>query len=123
MKKCSRCEKEKDDLDFYKKGKENRTSSYCKSCFNKYCVERWIETKKKAIKYKGEKCVCCGYSKYYGSLDFHHLDPKEKDVNWDKLRLRSWEKIKNELDKCVIFCNRCHQEIHGGVTDLPKNKC
>lgn len=75
-------------------------------------VERWIKIKKKAIEYKGGCCQRCGYNKYYGSLQFHHINPSEKDVSWTKLRLRSWDKIVFELDKCDILCANCHAEVH-----------
>ena len=75
-------------------------------------VERWIRIKKKAIEYKGGCCSRCGYDKYYGSLQFHHRNPEEKDVNWTKLRLRSWDKITFELDKCDLLCANCHGEVH-----------
>ncbi len=32
----------------------------------------------KLIQKFGGKCVVCGYNKYAGALDFHHLDPKTK---------------------------------------------
>ena len=69
-----------------------------------YQIRRWIERKRKAIDYKGGSCAGCGYSKYYGALEFHHVDPKEKDVSWDKLRLTSWDNIIKELDKCTLLC-------------------
>lgn len=28
-----------------------------------------------AIAYKGGKCQICGYDRYVGALEFHHLDP------------------------------------------------
>ena len=34
--------------------------------------------KEKAIMYLGGKCQLCGYSKYQGGLDFHHVDPALK---------------------------------------------
>jgi len=75
-------------------------------------IQRWIKIKKKAIDYKGGSCVKCGYNKYYGALEFHHLDPSQKDVVWTKLRLRSWDKITKELDKCILLCANCHREEH-----------
>ena len=55
-----------------------------------------------AIEYKGGKCQVCGYSKYQGTLDLHHLDSNLKEFGiGDKGYARSWEKIKSELDKCV----------------------
>jgi hypothetical protein len=32
-----------------------------------------------AVVYKGGKCQCCGYNKYIGALEFHHVDPEQKD--------------------------------------------
>ena len=75
-------------------------------------IQRWIKIKKKAIEYKGGSCSYCNYNKYYGALEFHHTDPNEKDVNWNKLRLRSWDKIVQELNKCILLCSNCHREEH-----------
>lgn len=77
-----------------------------------YQIKRWIKIKEKAIVYKGGCCANCGYSNYYGALEFHHTTPEEKDVDWGKLRLRSWDKITFELDKCVMLCANCHREEH-----------
>ncbi len=38
-------------------------------------------TKLKLVEYKGGKCQECGYNKCVQALDFHHLDPKEKDFS------------------------------------------
>lgn len=72
--------------------------------------------KEMAVEYKGGKCVCCGYSKYIGALDFHHIDTDKKDfgLSLDGLT-RSWMLIKNELDKCILVCSNCHREIHAGI--------
>ena len=78
-------------------------------------VQRWIRIKKKAIDYKGGHCSRCCYDKYYGALQFHHRNPEEKDVNWTKLRLRSWDKITEELDKCDLLCANCHAEVHNEI--------
>ena len=115
MKTCSKCKTEKDLSDFYHQSDRKSRTTYCKECFNKYCVERWITKKKQAIEYKGGSCINCGYDQYYGALHFHHIDPKEKDHNWTKLRSTSWDKIVKELDKCVLLCANCHAEEHALV--------
>ena len=109
---CSKCKKEKDLSEFYDKGKENRKASYCKFCFNKYCKDRWKKKKIEAVQYKGGKCQECGYDKNYYSLGFHHREGEHKEYSWTKLRLMSWKKIKEELDKCDLVCSNCHGEIH-----------
>jgi len=74
-----------------------------------------------AIEYKGGRCQICGYSKYQGALDLHHIDPNEKDFSLgSKGYTRSWERIKEELDKCALLCATCHREVEGGVTQLPE---
>jgi hypothetical protein len=53
---------------------------------------------------KGGKCMICGYNRCSAALDFHHRDPNQKDFSLSVKGLtRSWEKIKKEIDKCVIF--------------------
>ena len=70
--------------------------------------------------YKGGKCILCGYNKCQRALSFHHLNPKEKDFDLSSRGLtRSWERIKKEIDKCVLLCANCHMEIHDGITQLP----
>mgnify|MGYP001617393579 CR=1 FL=1 len=108
---CGSCKENKSADDFYDKNSK-RKHSYCKICFNRYCIDRWIQKKLDAIKYKGGQCKNCGYSKFYGALEFHHREPNKKEFVWNKLRLKSWENITIELDKCDLLCSNCHKEIH-----------
>jgi len=73
------------------------------------------------IEYKGGKCAICGYKKYAGSLDLHHVNETDKEFSLSTEGLtRSWERTKAEADKCILVCANCHREIHAGVTQLPK---
>lgn len=112
---CTTCKQEKPIDEFYEQKDRKNGHSKCKSCFNKYCSERWINRKIKSIQYKGSKCIDCNLEyplAPYVVFDFHHLNPNEKDVDWTKLRLRSWSSITNELDKCVLLCSNCHRIRH-----------
>lgn len=84
----------------------------------KAVAKRRRKIKELAIKYKGGKCQICGYKHYQGALDLHHIKDKEFGIG-DKGYTRSWEKVRNELDKCILVCANCHREIEGGVTQLP----
>jgi hypothetical protein len=73
-----------------------------------------------SIAYKGGKCQCCGYNKYVGALEFHHINSEEKDFGISaKGYTRSWERVKEELDKCILVCANCHREIHGNIIPCP----
>lgn len=94
-------------------GKEKKYCSF--ACKNKQGVQRRREKLKlMAIQYKGCKCQDCGYSfKEYNVYEFHHLDPKVKDFSiGSDGHTRSWEAIKQELDKCVMLCANCHRIRH-----------
>ena len=118
MKTCSKCKQIKSLDNFYNKPDRKGTASECKQCFNSYCVQRWIDKKKEAIEYKGGCCNRCGYDKHYAAMQFHHIDPTTKDVGWNKLRLRSWDKITLELDKCELLCANCHAIEHSNYKSL-----
>lgn len=112
---CPRCKvlKETNSKNFYAKG--NTFQSLCKECFGSYCMERWINRKKKAIEYKGGKCIDCNGVFDYYLYDFHHLDRSTKEYDWAKLRLFGWKRIQSELDKCVLLCCMCHRKREYGA--------
>jgi hypothetical protein len=74
------------------------------------------------FKYKGNRCAGCGLSademlKRFGVINklfqFHHVDPAKKHADYDNLIQRrvSAEQL-DELDKCVLLCNNCHDILH-----------
>ena len=85
----------------------------CRKCMSDAVARRRKKLKQLAVEYKGGKCSICGYSKCIAALEFHHLNPLEKDFGISASgETRSWEKVKAELDKCIIVCSNCHREIH-----------
>lgn len=91
----------------------------CKKCAVESVQKRREKVKQLAIEYKGGKCQCCGYNKYQGALEFHHLDSKEKHFGISENGYtRSFEEVKKELDKCILVCSNCHKEIHAGLIVL-----
>ena len=98
--------------------KNGMDKSICKQCSNlrqaTQILSRQLENKKKAIEYKGGKCIRCGYHGFYGALEFHHIDPKSKtrDIGTQRKQNLQFEDWKEELDKCELVCANCHREIH-----------
>lgn len=74
--------------------------------------------KRRAVEYKGGKCIVCDYNRCLRGLEFHHLDPTKKDFQISRANPIAWDKIETELDKCVLVCCRCHREIHEGLIEL-----
>jgi predicted HNH restriction endonuclease len=120
-KKCSICKLEKNTDEFYKKRDQARKqySSTCRSCENIRSIQRQRDLKQKAIDYKGGCCQICNYDKYNGALEFHHKDPSIKDFSLGHAKMYSFEKVKSELDKCLLVCANCHREIHGRLIEIP----
>lgn len=112
MRKCNICSQEKEESEFYSKGKSGRLNSSCKSCFNSYCIERWKQIKIDTVILFGNKCLDCQQTYHPNVFEFHHLDPNEKDYNWSKLRLFSPKRRAMELSKCVMLCANCHRQRH-----------
>lgn len=112
---CGKCGEDNPDEFYIINGSYLR--GWCKACHVKYSVKRFRRYKSEAVEYKGGKCEQCGYDKCLGSLDFHHVDPTEKDPNWKKMRTWKFERVKDELDKCMLLCKNCHGELHWGDLD------
>jgi len=84
----------------------------CTKCGSAAVQKRRDKIKTMAVEYKGGACCKCGYNKCIAALEFHHLNPEEKDFGIGlKGYTRSWEKVKVELDKCILVCANCHREI------------
>lgn len=60
----------------------------------------------------GGKCQQCGYNKSLNSLDFHHINPNEKEYSISKMMDWSNDRIEKEIVKCILVCKNCHGEIH-----------
>jgi 5-methylcytosine-specific restriction endonuclease McrA len=92
---------------------DKRKYSDRKDYLIKAVAKRRKEIRLKAIEYAGGKCARCGYNKYPEVLEFHHLNPKEKDFSIsEKGYSRSWDKVKLEIEKCLLICANCHRETH-----------
>jgi 5-methylcytosine-specific restriction endonuclease McrA len=78
---------------------------------------RRVKYKQNAVDMAGGKCSVCGYCKCISALEFHHLDPSEKEISIRYGLGR--EKLESELKKCVLLCANCHREVHS--SQMPPN--
>jgi 5-methylcytosine-specific restriction endonuclease McrA len=100
--------------------KEPRTYAFRAAYMREAVKRRRKKLREMAREYKGGQCALCGYKKCPRALGFHHIDPSKKEFGVSVRGLtRSWEKIKQELDKCILLCANCHMEVHEGITQLP----
>lgn len=72
--------------------------------------------KNNLIQICGGKCCICGYNKTNSALEFHHIDPKEKEYGIAQGgTCHDLEKDLQEIQKCILVCANCHREIHDGL--------
>ena len=115
---CQNCGKTKLVNEFYRRRKGRDLSPYCKPCMVFQALKRQRKFKRQCVDYKGGKCQICNYDKFLGALEFHHTNPEQKDFSISQSKLWKFdEKIKKELDKCVMLCSNCHKEEHGKWDD------
>ncbi len=85
-------------------------------------VKRWRHrTKERSVEAFGGRCCVCSYNNCINALEFHHLDPMEKDFSYGEAtaNIRAWKHLVQEIRKCVLVCSNCHKEIHAGVAKIP----
>lgn len=71
--------------------------------------------KRRLLYIMGDKCCLCGYNKATTALEFHHINPEEKDFTISANANTGFEKSAEELRKCILVCANCHREIHEGL--------
>ena len=93
----------------------------CKRCRVDAVSARRRRVKLALVHAAGGACRLCGYDRYPGALQFHHVDPGEKAFAIaDRGVARSLERALAEARKCVLLCANCHAEIEGGIATMPK---
>lgn len=81
-------------------------------------VKKWrANNKKRIIEAFGNCCGICGYNRCPDALEFHHLDPSQKEFTLGSVRAtpKNWDSLVIELRKCVMLCSNCHREHHYGI--------
>jgi len=101
----------------FKKQKAKNSKNYRKN--NKENINKRKKTHQKkkrewvdSIK-KEKECSKCNEDRWF-CLAFHHLNPGDKKFTIAECVSRSFSNkaILEEMNKCVVLCNNCHQHLH-----------
>lgn len=82
------------------------------AAYNKFQRDRHRSAKQRAVEYLGNACADCGGTFHQSVYDFHHKDVTAKEFAPSYALLLKWDKVKAELDKCVMLCANCHRLRH-----------
>jgi len=127
---CKKCDSHKPQTIEYwhkRKSRKDGWEFYCKECVQKTTLanynknkEKWNKTTRKNKKLQRQRineyknslnCLKCGESRNW-LLDFHHKDPNQKDFQISQGERYGWEKVKKEIEKCIVLCSNCHRDFH-----------
>ena len=129
MKKCSICEEEKGLEHFqgngYQPNGKKKYKPNCSPCTNRIRLDDKLEKLYVILSWTNRSLSCelCGYKKNSAALHFHHMDPEEKEFSISQIRSSvSYEKLKKEVEKCVILCANCHAEEHNPHLEIVVDK-
>ncbi len=134
MKECTNCHTNKPLTEFRRnKNAKDGYQHFCKECASQKIKEAYreqynVQVKAKTLsrhlkhsaivtEMKRSGCVICGENEPI-CIDFHHLDPSQKDFEVSSRYGRSLDSILSELQKCVCLCSNCHRKVHAGLITL-----
>ena len=87
----------------------NLPSNKCSSCWSK---ARRYRVKLAIISYLGGSCQECGWQGHVTGFDVHHKLDEKKDFTISEAYYFNLKRIKDEVDKCILLCARCHRLEH-----------
>lgn len=93
----------------------------CHACRADAVSRRRRELKQLLLAEAGGRCALCGYHRYAGALQFHHVDRDAKAFAVSGAGVtRSLARARAEAAKCVLLCANCHAEVEGGVATIAR---
>jgi len=110
---------------FKPKDKNANQRQCCYNCMPEGTQLRRGDFLAKLKQSRGGKCERCGYDKCIQALEFHHIDPSQKEFTISNDHFKLIEAVE-ESKKCIIICSNCHKEFHAGLwklEDLRERDC
>jgi transposase len=91
----------------------------CRACRAEAVVRRRRRVKQILVEAAGGSCRLCGYNRSLAALEFHHVDPRDKQFGVAAGGMaRSLERLRAEVRKCVLLCSNCHAEVEAGTRSI-----
>lgn len=58
-------------------------------------------------------CAFCGWKEHPEILNFYHIDPSIKEFGFSGSEIGNmkFEKLQQEIDKCILLCPNCHTMV------------
>lgn len=99
------------DTQYYYYNKEKRNGEKKERC--RKLVE-WITEIK-----RDSGCSICDEIEPV-ALDFHHINPDEKDGSVGMMASQGYgrDKLEEEIEKCVVLCANCHRKVEAGLIEV-----
>lgn len=132
MKTCNKCKKEQQLDQFHTDtGSPDGKFYTCKTCRKVQDRKRYFSSNKKEIIQQREnkikyflyrykkfcKCYICKEDDPV-CLEFHHINPDEKEFNISCIKYFGRERLKKEIKKCKVICSNCHRKLHAYDKEL-----
>jgi transposase-like protein len=93
----------------------------CMPCRSEAVSRRRRRVKALLVEEFGGACQLCGFARYAGALQFHHVEPAAKRFQLGGRGLtRPLAQLREEARKCVLLCANCHAMVEAGVATLPQ---
>jgi transposase len=91
----------------------------CGACRQQAVIRRRRKAKAILVREAGGRCQLCGYDRSQAALQFHHLDPAAKEFGVARRGARGIDRLRAEIQKCILLCSNCHAEVENGFTSVP----
>lgn len=90
----------------------------CLKCRSEAVTRRRRKVKRILVEEAGGACTMCGYDRCVAALEFHHVQPADKQFALSLRSARSIARLRAEAEKCMLLCANCHSEIEAGMLTL-----
>lgn len=91
----------------------------CARCNTEAVVRRRRRVKRSLVDEAGGRCVRCGFDQHPSALQFHHLDPAQKEFAISRKGVTiAVDRSRAEAAKCVLLCANCHALVEAGVASV-----